>query len=118
MCDARDWAQKAVDKQKVRCPYLGSSVDVTDAEVHITSRHPELLPKFREEVLLTIEDPDEVRLSRREADARLFVRWFQDVPGRKLVVVVGSDLPEGRHFVKTAYTCEGRVSGVVEWQRV
>lgn len=71
------------------CPYLDVDVELTtEREQHIAERHPELLPEHRQRIGDTLASPDEVRFSRRFAEARLFSRWFEDVRGGKFVVVV------------------------------
>lgn len=59
--------------ERFPCPYLGSDVELTDAqERHIVARHPDLLPEHRGRVAETLADPDEVRRSARSSDARVF----------------------------------------------
>ena len=66
------------------CPYLAGEVELTEErEKHIGDRHPELLPKIRERIRMTLAEPHEVRQSARSADGRLFSRWFDDIVGGK-----------------------------------
>ena len=103
------------------CPYLNSDVELTDErEHHITLRHPDLLPKYRQCIPDTLVLPDEVRRSSRIGNARLFSRWFEWLRGGKyVVVVVISDLvPTERHWVVTAYMARRLAKGGnVEWER-
>jgi len=87
-----------------------------ERERHIGDRHPELLPRIRERISLTLEKPDEVRRSPRSASARLFSRWFDDILGGKPAVVVREVRPR-RHWVITAYVVSKLGSGAVEWTR-
>ena len=101
------------------CPYLAGEVELTEErEKHIGDRHPELLPKIRERLRVTLAEPDSVRRSARSADARLFSRWFDDIIGGKhVVVVVVSERRTRRHWVITAYVVSKLGQGVVEWTR-
>ena len=67
----------------------------------------------------TLEDPDEVRRSRRFGNALLFSRWFEDLRGGKhVVVVVVSDSEENnRDWVITAYIARKLEEGEIEWKR-
>ena len=101
------------------CPYLAGEVELTEErEKHVGDRHPELLPKIRERIRMTLAEPQEVRRSARSADARLFSRWFDDIMGGKhAVVVVVSERKTRRHWVITAYVVRKLGQGVVEWTR-
>jgi hypothetical protein len=68
--------------ERFSCPYLQGVVELSkDRERHIRERHPDLLPQCRDCIAETLLDPDEVRRSRRSADARLFSRWFDTIRG-------------------------------------
>jgi len=68
----------------LNCPYLPSEVELSsERERHITENHPDLLPEYREQVVRTLLEPDQVRLSARFKKARLFSRWFDFVCGGK-----------------------------------
>jgi hypothetical protein len=103
------------------CPYLDGNVELTDERAeHIAGRHPDLWPEYRERVAETLEAPDEVRKSRRMANARLISRWFESVrEGKHVVVVVVSDQdpPGKRHWIITAYLARKLAGGPVEWKR-
>jgi hypothetical protein len=64
-------------------------------------------------------DPDQVRRSRRFANARLFSKWYDEsLSGKHVVVVVVSDAePRKRHWVVTAYLIRKIPEGDVEWKR-
>jgi len=99
--------------------YLGADVELSDErEAHISARHPDLLPRYRAQVLEAIGDPDEVRRSSRADNARLFCRWFDDVRGGKyVVVVIVSRKSPVRHWVITSYMTMKLAEGEVEWSR-
>jgi hypothetical protein len=102
------------------CPYLHSEVDLTDErEQHIAESHPDLLPEHRDLLAQALSDPDQVRLSRRFGNARLFSRWFDTLrEGKHVVVVVVSDAAaNGRHWLITAYIARKLAQGDVEWTR-
>jgi len=101
------------------CPYLAGEVELTEErEKHIGDRHPELLPKIRDRIRMTLAEPHEVRRSTRSTEARLFSRWFDDIMGGKhVVVVVVSERRTRRHWVITAYVVSKLGQGVVEWTR-
>ena len=102
------------------CPYLNAQVELTDErEQHIAERHPDLLPEHGHRIAETLAVPDQVRQSRRFANARLFSRWFDSVRrGKYVVVVVVSDAaPDGRHWIITAYLARKLAGGEIEWQR-
>jgi hypothetical protein len=99
------------------CPYLKSDVEFTsEREKHITQRHPDLLPEYREHLRITLADPNQIKRSKNQ---RLFIRWFDSVrKGKYIVVVVVSDLLLKRHWIVTAYIAR-RLSkgGTVEWTK-
>jgi hypothetical protein len=87
------------------CPYLSSEVELSsERERHITESHPDLLPEYRVQLISTLLEPDQVRLSARFKKARLFSRWFDFVRGGKyiVVVVISEGKPSKRHWVITA----------------
>ena len=101
------------------CPYLAGEVELSDErERHIAETHPELLPEHEDQIRDTLHDPDQVRRSRRFANARLFSKWYDDlVKGKHLVVVVVSEaLPKSRDWVVTAYLTRRIPEGDVEWK--
>lgn len=68
------------------CPYLDSDIELTDErEHHITLRHPDLLPRYRQGIRDTLMLPDRVTQSSRVRNARLFSRWFDGLRGGKYV---------------------------------
>jgi hypothetical protein len=102
------------------CPYLNGEVEVTEErERHITERHPDLLPGHRPRIAETLAAPDPVRTSARFGSAKLFSRWYTDVPQGKygVVVVVSERTPQERHWIITAYLASKLAEGGVEWQR-
>ncbi len=102
------------------CPYLKGEVELTDErERHITERHPDLLPEYREQLVETLAAPDQIRRSLRFGNARLFSRWYTDVKKGKhvVVVVVGEPDVASRYWIITAYLTRTLVEGEVEWKR-
>jgi len=102
------------------CPYLGGGVELTDERsAHIASRHPEVWPQYLDHLAKTVADPDEVRIDADYARTRLFLRWFGDLLGGKMVVVaiVSQPPPETRHWVVTALASSRAPLGDVEWKR-
>ena len=102
------------------CPYLSGEVELSnERERHIAENHPDLLPEYREQIAETLAAPDQIRISVRFRDARLFSRWFDNVRGGKHVVVVvvtGSD-SVSRHWIITAYIARKLAGGEIEWKR-
>lgn len=103
------------------CPYLNSDIELTnEREHHITLRHPDLLPKYRQCIPDTLMSPDRVIRSSRMGNARLFSRWFDSLRGGKyvVVVVVSNPAPEERQWIITAYMTRRLASGgIIEWER-
>src|SRR5260221_2806077 len=102
------------------CPYLQGEVELTqERERHIAERHPDLLPEHRDRIAETILDPDEVRLSTRLRNARIFTRWFESVRGGKYVVVItiSDATPTHRNCTVTAYIARKLREGEVEWKK-
>lgn len=101
------------------CPYLNGQVEMTDErEQHITERHPDLLPQYRQSIADTLAHPDAVRRSARFANARLFTRWFDAIrDGKYVVVVVVSNVSPERHWIVTAYIARKLAEGELEWKR-
>lgn len=104
---------------KFICPYLNAEVELgAERELHIAQRHPDLLPMHRNRIADTLAQPDEVRLSSRVANTRMFSRYFDDVlKGKHVVVVVVSEVAASRHWIATAYIARRLSGGVVEWTR-
>lgn len=101
------------------CPYLKAQVELTEErERHIEEQHPDLLPQYRQFIADTLSEPDQVRQSRRLANARLFTRWFESVRGGKYVVVVtvSETVPSARHWIITAYIAR-RLAGEIIWKK-
>ena len=54
------------------CPYMDGDIELTDErELHITLRHPDLLPMYRQCIPDTLMLPDEIRRSSRMRNARI-----------------------------------------------
>lgn len=104
----------------LHCPYLSSDVELSlEREKHIAESHPDLLPKYKEKVVATLLEPEQVRLSVRFKKARLFTRWFDSVREGKyiVVVVVSESKPSIRHWVITAYIARRLAGGEIEWKK-
>lgn len=102
------------------CPYLKGEVELTpERERHITERHPDLLPEYRDRVAQVLADPDQVRTSRRFGNAKLFSRWHSDIRTGKhvVVIVVSNPAPDERHWMITAYLARRLAEGDIEWKR-
>lgn len=106
--------------EEFHCPYLKGNVELTEErERHITQRHPDLLPAYRQQMAETLAQPDQIRRSTRFGNARLFSRWYDDVKKGKYVVVVVVSQPDTmqRHWIITAYLARKLAEGDVEWER-
>ncbi len=104
----------------ISCPYLKGEVEFSEErECHIKERHPDLLPYYREQLIATINDPDEVRISSKLINARLFSKWHDDIKKGKyvVVVVVSEDKKDKRHWVITAYIARKISGGEIEWRK-
>lgn len=102
------------------CPYLSGEVELTDErERHIVENHPDLLPEHRDRIAEILVDLDQIRISARFKNARLFSLWFDTVRGDKhiVVVVVSESGPVGRHLIITAYIARKLAGGESEWKR-
>ena len=102
------------------CPYLGADVELSDdRERHSRSHHPDLLPGYRERMIETVADPDQVRHSARVGNAKLFSKWYADLRGgRYVVVVVVSDAGQKRQpWIITAYVARKLKEGEIEWRK-
>jgi len=103
------------------CPYLGGVVELTDErEAHIRTRHADMLPNLDELVVgQTLADPDAVHASAEYEDRRLFSRWYDDLRGRKyvLVVVSAGTVESTRHWIVTAHMLRKPVPGEAIWRR-
>lgn len=104
---------------KFACPYLRGEVELgAERELHIAQRHPDLLPMHRNRIADTLAQPDEVRLSTRMANTRMFSRYFDDVlKGKHIVVVVVSEVAANRYWIATAYIARRLSGGVIEWKQ-
>lgn len=87
--------------------------------LHIGRKHDDILTDVQSYIGGTLENPDEVRLSVKEPDVRLFVRWFPQLGNGKyaIVIVHTTDAPELRNWIMTAYIARRRTGGIIEWQR-
>ena len=102
------------------CPYLSGAVELSDErERHIAETHPDLLPEYRTRIAEVLTDPDQVRISERFKNARLFSKWFHNVRGGKyiVVVVVSETGLVRRHWIITAYIARKLAGGEIEWKR-
>lgn len=105
---------------RIPCPYLKGEVELSEErELHIAQHHPDLLPAHKRCIIDTLGDPDQIRLSARLRNARLFSRWFPELRGGKyVVIVVLSILTEPkRHWVITAYIARKLAEGEIEWKK-
>ena len=102
------------------CPYLSGEVELTsERERHIGESHPDLLPEHRDRIAETLASPDQVRISQRLKNARLFSRRFDSIRGGNYVVVVmvSEGDTDRRHWIITAYIARKLAGGEIEWKR-
>ena len=107
------------ERTAIYCGYLRAEIELSgEREAHIAERHPDLLPEYRDRLLATLADPDQVRRSNRFAKARLFSRWYADLNGGKHVVAIVVTCGNvDRHWVITAYIARKLADGEIEWAR-
>jgi hypothetical protein len=104
----------------LQCPHLGTDIEFNDErERHIRDHHPDLLPAWRDRMIETVADPDQVRRSTRVGNAKLFSKWYANLRGgQHVVVVVVSDPGQGkRPWIITAYLARKLKEGEIEWRK-
>jgi len=102
------------------CPYLQDEVILTDErEQHITERHPDFLPQYKQYVAETVLKPLHIRRSRRANNALLFYRWFDDIKQGNYVVVsvITDNAPRIHPWIITAYLSTRLPKGDIVWQQ-
>jgi hypothetical protein len=102
------------------CPYLDSEIELSDDRLnHIAIRHPDLIPSHLDKIGETLSDPDNVRLSTRAKNAKLFSRWYNDISGGQyvVIVVITSSEPVQKNWIITAYLTKKLAEGEIEWER-
>jgi hypothetical protein len=104
---------------RFECPYLDGPVELTDErEARIRDLHELVLENEYLAIVGTLQDPDQVRRSRKDPAARLFVRWYDLANGKHcLVVVVEDSAPVNRFWIVTAFLTDQPRRGNLEWQR-
>ena len=101
-------------------PFLEASVELTDErERHIALKHASVLADDARLLEATLQEPDTVLRSENDEEARLFLRWYDEVDrGKYAVVVVISHVSlVARHWIITAYLANRVAGGTLEWQR-
>jgi hypothetical protein len=93
---------------------FGYAVRLTDERLEHILQHPEMVG-FEEAIADALAVPEEIRLSRSDAEARLFYRHYDQTPvGAKWLCVVvkyhGND-----PFIVTAYLTDKPKSGELIW---
>ncbi len=112
--------QKLTLISRFPCPYLSSEVELSsEREKHIAEHHPDLLPEYRDCIAETLLKPDQIRLSARLKNARLFTRWFDFVRGGKyiVVVVISESKFSKRHWIVTSYMARKLAGSEIEWNK-
>lgn len=101
------------------CPYLGSTVELSQERIdHIQRRHGHTWPELEAEIQMTLAEPELVRRSGRDPQTRLFSRYFDTIrTGRYMVVVTVSEHEPPRHWIVTAYTARRISGGTQEWSQ-
>jgi hypothetical protein len=103
-----------------QCPYLSNAVELSDErKKHIADNHPDLLPQYEDRIPAVLRDPDQIRISERFKNARLFSKWFDNTLGGKyiVIVVVSEGWPANRHWIITAYISSRLSGGRIEWKK-
>ncbi|OQY44148.1 MAG: hypothetical protein B6247_30680, partial [Candidatus Parabeggiatoa sp. nov. 2] len=103
------------------CPYLQREVILTlEREQHITERHPDLLPQYKQYLAETLLKPLLMRRSRRANNALLFSRWFDEIRrGHYVVISVITDtVPNIHPWIITAHLSRRMSKGDIIWQRL
>ncbi len=95
---------------------FGSAVHLTDERLAHILQHPEMLG-FEPAIADTLTAPEEVRLSRSDAEVRLFYRHYDHTPvGAKWLCVVVK-YPANDAFIVTAYLTDKPKLGVLLWPK-
>lgn len=84
---------------------------MTDERVlHIGLKDRDILGNVQGYIGGTLENPDEVLLSVKDSDVRLFVRWFPQLQNGKFAIIVvrTTEALEPRHWIMTAYIARRR----------
>ena len=86
---------------------------------HIADNHPDLLPRYEEQIREALNNPDQIRISERFKNAHLFSKWFDNILGGKYIVavVVSEEWPEDRHWIITAYITRRLSGGKSVWKK-
>jgi hypothetical protein len=102
------------------CPYLGHEVELTlEREQHIVNTHPDFLPDYRDCLIETLANPDEIHLSKHSSTAVVFIRWYDSIyTGKYVAVVVETEVVTPiRDWVLTSYISRKMPKGDVVWKR-
>ena len=85
-------------------------------EQHIIERHPGTLLDYLMQLTETLNNPDLVRKSSRDANALLFSKWFDTSRARRYLVVltISEDNPI-MHWILTYYTARIISGGEKIW---
>lgn len=97
------------------CPYLKTHVELTDErKAHIREKPRTSCPRYRDYLVQTLADPDEVRTDTRFPNSLLFPHWFPNVKGGKfiVVVVVADPLPGDRHWIVRPMSLDNFLEGL------
>ena len=102
------------------CPYVNTEVELTDErEQYILGKHDLVANADWAFLAGTLREPQEVRRSLTDKDARVFLRWYDELERGKYVAVVVIDHSEssGRLWVVTSYITDQPRRGEIEWRR-
>src|SRR5271165_152886 len=99
------------------CQILGCCVELTTERLlHILDKHPELVVHYRKYIGLALQEPDEIRRTRRRRGEQKFCRLISTDVGLKHVVVVV--MKDGqRYWIVTAYLARRLAIGEIIWKR-
>lgn len=100
---------------EVKTP-LGIIVRITEEywKLIIEFKHP-IIKRYEREVKETLEEPDEIRESKKDAKVMLYYRQYKNLENRYICVLIKQLNDEG--FVVTAYLADKIKRGNVIWQK-
>lgn len=100
----------------LRCPYLGTEVQLSDNRLrHIRTDHDGLPADLNTCIAGSLASPDLIIRKPQQADAIQFYRWYYDLNKYMVVVVIVDTGP--RYWVVTAYVAHRTQRGETVWSR-
>lgn len=100
---------------EVYSSFLNAPVCISEQTIiHIQTNHPNTYPKYRQEIIETVESPNRILKSKDQCSI-LFEKWFDSVSSGHYYIVATIKQNSVSYRMKTAFPSDKPAKGTLLW---